>query len=193
MAFDGQGGRNLRVFFFYSMISFFSSSSKRSHELSCRVVEQEKELEKLKKALSIAEARIAVYERTDWKNKRQQTKHQHVEEEVGEQEGLTEIQGQLIWERVHAGAGDDTKGSSVTVAIRVRPFNERETNEEPCVSIKGDTINISTTQGHESSFSFQFEYCFNMEVDQERVFAEVGIKVISKVFTGYNSCLFACE
>ena len=174
-------------------MKFFSSSHKRSHELSRRVEEQEKELENLKKALSIAEARIAVYERTDSKNKRQQTKHQYVEEEVEQQKGLTEIQGQLIWERVHAGAGEDTKGSSVTVAIRVRPFNERETNEEPCVSIKGDTINISTTHGHESSFSFQFEYCFNMEVDQETVFTDIGIKIISKVFTGYNSCLFACE
>lgn len=104
-------------------------------------------------------------------------------------------------------------GDSVKVAVRVRPYNNRERQEgaELCVSMSGRTTKIwSKEQGIEKEFNFDYSYWshdgFIEEpgtglmkkaspssnyADQMTVFNDLGVEVLNNAWNGYHVCLFA--
>lgn len=102
--------------------------------------------------------------------------------------------------------------SSVKVAVRVRPFNDREKkmNAQLCISMEGKqtTIeNFDDPKGGRKTFSFDYSYwshdCFENDetgysrpltskyADQQRLYNEIGKEVLNNAYEGYNACLFA--
>ncbi|XP_069794035.1 kinesin-like protein KIF14 isoform X2 [Narcine bancroftii] len=98
--------------------------------------------------------------------------------------------------RIDCPNGED---SAVTVAVRVRPFSNREKNEnaQVVVSMKGrDTIVKHPDSNHIFSFTYDFSFWSFDEShpefsSQETVYNKVGLPLLEKAFDGYNTCLFA--
>ena len=101
---------------------------------------------------------------------------------------------------------------SVKVAVRVRPFNQREErlNSKLCVKMVGNqTILINPKTKKPRTFTFDYSYWshdgFKEDDDgilikaeeqgqfasQQQVFSDVGIEIIDNAWEGYHCCLFA--
>lgn len=98
---------------------------------------------------------------------------------------------------------------SVKVAVRVRPFNEREKSKncQLCVKMEGNQTFLIDEDGKERPFTYdysfwshdQFEndengYSFALGskyADQALVFDKLGQDVLNNAWEGYNCCLFA--
>lgn len=100
---------------------------------------------------------------------------------------------------------------SVKVAIRVRPFNQRELdlNCQLCVDMHGPTTLLKdlTDEAKDRSFTFDFSFWSHNEfaedengffvatsdkyADQRTVFDQVGREVLDNAWEGYHTCLFA--
>eukprot|EP00899_Mesostigma_viride_P015380 jgi/Mesvir1/23843/Mv10646-RA.2 len=93
----------------------------------------------------------------------------------------------------------DKHSENVRVAVRCRPFNEREKQLSSvcCLKMEGDTTIITHPQtGASKSFTFDYSYWSFDEKDphyasQETVFADVGADVLEAAWEGYNVSLFA--
>ncbi|KAI1301470.1 Kinesin-like protein [Halotydeus destructor] len=92
------------------------------------------------------------------------------------------------------------KMSSVKVAVRVRPFNNREVNfESKCIiAMNGQTTTILNPKMHDSGKSFTFDYSYwstdsadSHFADQVRVYKDIGEEMLLHAFEGYNVCIFA--
>eukprot|EP01059_Diplonema_ambulator_P034952 TRINITY_DN8085_c1_g2_i1.p1 TRINITY_DN8085_c1_g2~~TRINITY_DN8085_c1_g2_i1.p1 ORF type:complete len:1419 (+),score=540.66 TRINITY_DN8085_c1_g2_i1:66-4322(+) len=88
--------------------------------------------------------------------------------------------------------------SAVTVAVRCRPFNQRELDQgsENVISMEGNRTVITGGQGKSHSFTFDYSFWSHSKDDpqfasQEIVFDAIGGKIMESTFEGYNSCLFA--
>eukprot|EP01059_Diplonema_ambulator_P036751 TRINITY_DN9318_c0_g1_i1.p1 TRINITY_DN9318_c0_g1~~TRINITY_DN9318_c0_g1_i1.p1 ORF type:complete len:1644 (+),score=679.36 TRINITY_DN9318_c0_g1_i1:56-4933(+) len=90
---------------------------------------------------------------------------------------------------------------SVTVAVRVRPLNSRELSMNSKVIVKAETTHAALKLEHEGNkkpHDFCFDHIWN-SIDpsaedfasQETVYNDVGKKVLSAAFQGYNACIFA--
>lgn len=93
-------------------------------------------------------------------------------------------------------------GASVKVAVRVRPFNSRETSKESkcIIQMQGNStsiINPKNPKEAPKSFSFDHSYwshtspedpCF---ASQSRVYNDIGKEMLLHAFEGYNVCIFA--
>lgn len=100
---------------------------------------------------------------------------------------------------------------SVKVAVRVRPFNQREKDMGAvlCVKMVGQTTSLIDSKSG-SNRDFAFDYSFwshdgylEMEngylandggseyADQRHVYEQLGIEVLNNAWEGYNCCLFA--
>ena len=97
-------------------------------------------------------------------------------------------------------------GDSVKVAVRVRPFNDREKANSLISVIRMSTLrktvsvrNPDQKEGGTSTYPFDsvFWSMDGMDEDgkppaqQQDVYAEIGKPLIAHAFNGYNSCLFA--
>lgn len=89
---------------------------------------------------------------------------------------------------------------SVRVAVRCRPFNERERqlDTECVVAMQGNTTLVKHPFEGNDSRSFTFDHSFwshNPEDEhfatQEHVYSSLGSYLLQDVFDGYNACLFA--
>merc|ERR1712150_274077 len=88
---------------------------------------------------------------------------------------------------------------NVKVAVRVRPFNEREVDAKarPCVYMSGKTVAVVNKQGKNKSFTY--DYCYwslsrsgpNDYADQDTIFEDLGTNFVNHAFDGYNSSVFA--
>ncbi|NXP69209.1 KIF14 protein, partial [Chloropsis cyanopogon] len=99
-------------------------------------------------------------------------------------------------------AGEDVfkvKNSKVTVAVRVRPFSNREKTENslPVISMSGsETIvqNPSTNQVYSFSYDFSF-WSFDKRhpnfASQAMIYETLALPLLERAFEGYNACLFA--
>ncbi|XP_050833237.1 kinesin-like protein KIF14 [Serinus canaria] len=99
-------------------------------------------------------------------------------------------------------AGEDVfkvKNSKVIVAVRVRPFSNREKTENsfPVVSMSGsETIvqNPSTNQIYSFSYDFSF-WSFDKShsnfASQAMIYKTLALPLLERAFEGYNACLFA--
>lgn len=93
-------------------------------------------------------------------------------------------------------------GASVKVAVRVRPFNSRETSKESkcIIQMQGNSTSIVNPKNPKEapkSFSFDYSYwshtspedpCF---ASQSRVYNDIGKEMLLHAFEGYNVCIFA--
>ncbi|OQR83118.1 kinesin-like protein [Achlya hypogyna] len=93
-------------------------------------------------------------------------------------------------------------GDNVQVAVRVRPFNEREKsmNSTSCIRMVKETQQTIITDpesGVDKSFTFDFSYdSFSPPDDpqfasQDVVWNDLGIKVLEHAWMGFNVSLFA--
>ncbi|XP_068055724.1 kinesin-like protein KIF14 isoform X1 [Anomalospiza imberbis] len=91
------------------------------------------------------------------------------------------------------------KNSKVIVAVRVRPFSNREKTENsfPVISMSGsETIvqNPSTNQVYSFSYDFSF-WSFDKGhpnfASQAKIYETLALPLLERAFEGYNACLFA--
>lgn len=98
--------------------------------------------------------------------------------------------------------------ASVKVAVRVRPFNQRE-NDLHCaciVEVEGKKTRLNNNKaalgdGSENrergkDFTFDYSYWSHKEEDrhfapQVQIYEDLGTDVVSNVLQGYNACVFA--
>ncbi|XP_065339013.1 kinesin-like protein unc-104 isoform X5 [Cloeon dipterum] len=95
--------------------------------------------------------------------------------------------------------------SSVKVAVRVRPFNNREVSREcTCIiEMSGNTTTICNPKlppgSKEAIKSFNFDYSYWSHTDeadpefcgQDVVYSDIGEEMLQHAFEGYNVCIFA--
>ncbi|KAG1961169.1 kinesin-like protein KIF1B [Pimephales promelas] len=91
---------------------------------------------------------------------------------------------------------------SVKVAVRVRPFNSRETNKESkcIIQMQGNStiiLNPKNPKEAPKSFSFDYSYWSHTSPDdpsfasQSLVYNDIGKEMLQHAFEGYNVCIFA--
>lgn len=98
---------------------------------------------------------------------------------------------------------------SVKVAVRVRPFNPRESalNCKLCVEMEGNTTIIEDDEGKTRPFTFDYSFWSHDDfhtdekgifipdspkyADQQAVYETVGQEVLKNAWDGYHCCLFA--
>uniref|UniRef100_A0A671TB99 plus-end-directed kinesin ATPase n=1 Tax=Sinocyclocheilus anshuiensis TaxID=1608454 RepID=A0A671TB99_9TELE len=93
-------------------------------------------------------------------------------------------------------------GASVKVAVRVRPFNSRETSKESkcIIQMQGNSTTILNPKNPKEppkSFSFDYSYWSHTSPDdpcfasQSLVYNDIGEEMLQHAFEGYNVCIFA--
>ncbi|NWU80623.1 KIF14 protein, partial [Onychorhynchus coronatus] len=97
--------------------------------------------------------------------------------------------------------GDDfkVKNSRVIVAVRVRPFSNREKTENslPVISMSGSETTVqnpSTNQVYTFSYDFSFwsfDKCHPNFASQAVIYQALAVPLLERAFEGYNACLFA--
>lgn len=89
--------------------------------------------------------------------------------------------------------------SSVKVAVRVRPFNNREMElKSKCVIDMSEKTTFITNSANQT-YKFEYDYsyssfdCANRSkfASQERVYMDIGAEMLEHAFDGYNVCIFA--
>ena len=100
---------------------------------------------------------------------------------------------------------------SVKVAVRVRPFNEREMGRNPkcCIKMNGPQTIIVDQEGKERPFTFDYSFQSHDDfyvdengvskpsspdstyADQSYVYDVLGKQVLDNAWAGYHCCLFA--
>ncbi|CAH1788618.1 unnamed protein product [Owenia fusiformis] len=98
---------------------------------------------------------------------------------------------------------------NIKVAVRVRPFNEREKTMKSklCLQMVGNTTTITDEKGGTKNFTFDYSYWSHegfksnadgyleptdsKYADQKKVFADLGQGVLDNAWGGYNCSLFA--
>ncbi|NWX51844.1 KIF14 protein, partial [Steatornis caripensis] len=89
--------------------------------------------------------------------------------------------------------------SKVVVAVRVRPFSNREKNENslPVISMSGSETavrNPATNQLYSFSYDFSFwsfDKCHPNFASQAMIYKTLAVPLLERAFEGYNTCLFA--
>ncbi|XP_076846532.1 kinesin-like protein KIF1A isoform X5 [Brachyhypopomus gauderio] len=92
-------------------------------------------------------------------------------------------------------------GASVKVAVRVRPFNSRETGKESkcIIQMSGNTTTIINPKVPKETKSFSFDYSYWSHTSpedinyasQKQVYMDIGEEMLLHAFEGYNVCIFA--
>uniref|UniRef100_A0A7M4FLX5 Kinesin-like protein KIF14 n=1 Tax=Crocodylus porosus TaxID=8502 RepID=A0A7M4FLX5_CROPO len=91
------------------------------------------------------------------------------------------------------------ENSKVTVAVRVRPFSNREKNEISfqVVSMNGPETAVQhpdTKQTYSFIYDFSFwsfDKCHPHFASQEIIYKTLAVPLLERAFEGYNTCLFA--
>ncbi len=88
---------------------------------------------------------------------------------------------------------DKGKSECVKVAIRVRPMNkhEEEQNSELCVEVNKDNNTVSIFKKTGNPKTFQFDYVFPMDCNQREIYDTVAFPIVDSIFQGYNGTIFA--
>ncbi|XP_041368927.1 kinesin-like protein KIF14 isoform X3 [Gigantopelta aegis] len=94
---------------------------------------------------------------------------------------------------------DDDDCTSVMVAVRVRPPNQRELSDPSIhnvVSMCGNETTVTTDSGsaHRFTYDFSFWSCDKVHgefASQSYVYNQLAKPLLAKAFEGYNTCLFA--
>ncbi|NXD78105.1 KIF14 protein, partial [Halcyon senegalensis] len=96
---------------------------------------------------------------------------------------------------------DDFKveNSRVIVAVRVRPFSNREKIESslPVISMSGSETTVrnpTTNQVYSFSYDFSFwsfDKCHSNFASQAMIYKTLAVPLLERAFEGFNTCLFA--
>nr|XP_033772563.1 kinesin-like protein KIF14 [Geotrypetes seraphini]XP_033772564.1 kinesin-like protein KIF14 [Geotrypetes seraphini]XP_033772565.1 kinesin-like protein KIF14 [Geotrypetes seraphini] len=92
-----------------------------------------------------------------------------------------------------------SENSVVTVAVRIRPFSNRERSENAyqVVFVNGQEIIVQhpeTNQAHNFVYDFSFwsfDKSHSNYASQETVYEKLAVPLLERAFEGYNTCLFA--
>lgn len=77
--------------------------------------------------------------------------------------------------------------TNVRVAVRCRPFNDREKrmpDNVQCLNMSNGQLLITGPTGEEHSFGF--DYMFGENSTQVQVWESLGAPILEKAFSGYN-------
>ena len=78
---------------------------------------------------------------------------------------------------------------NITCYVRCRPLNSRELEiNANCIEISKDKTSI-TLKNNEHNYIY--DKIFPAETDQETIFKEIGLPLLKKFLSGYNSTIFA--
>lgn len=80
--------------------------------------------------------------------------------------------------------------ANVKVAVRVRPFNKRETKTSSVVSVKKCNIAITDINKNKSE-THSYDYAYDVNTDQSIIYEQIGKEIVNNAFNGYNTCIFA--
>ncbi|XP_059678048.1 kinesin-like protein KIF14 [Gavia stellata] len=91
------------------------------------------------------------------------------------------------------------QNSKVIVAVRVRPFSNREKDENslPVISMSGSETAVrhpATNQVYSFSYDFSFwsfDNCHPNFASQAMIYKTLAVPLLERAFEGYNACLFA--
>ena len=85
------------------------------------------------------------------------------------------------------------KSECVKVAIRVRPMNKHEIEQNSKLCVQVDTANstVSVISDKNESKTFPFDYVYPMETTQREVYDQVAFPIVDSIFQGYNGTVFA--
>ena len=85
------------------------------------------------------------------------------------------------------------KSECVKVAIRVRPMNKHEIEQNSRLCVQVDTANstVSVISDKNESKTFPFDYVYPMETTQREVYDQVAFPIVDSIFQGYNGTVFA--
>ncbi|CAD8103013.1 unnamed protein product [Paramecium primaurelia] len=82
----------------------------------------------------------------------------------------------------------------VKVVVRVRPFNQREkeNNSKPCVNVdeKQNVVELLKPVDNESK-QFSYDYVFGMNAKQSYIYEKTAFNLVESVIDGYNGTIFA--
>eukprot|EP00930_Biecheleria_cincta_P052986 TRINITY_DN3829_c0_g1_i1.p1 TRINITY_DN3829_c0_g1~~TRINITY_DN3829_c0_g1_i1.p1 ORF type:complete len:1300 (+),score=334.38 TRINITY_DN3829_c0_g1_i1:26-3901(+) len=86
----------------------------------------------------------------------------------------------------------DCSNTTVRVAVRVRPFSEKEIREggTECLEVSKDGTVILHADGSPPA-PFAFDHVFGQDSTQVEVFDTLGMPLLDKAFEGYNATVFA--
>ena len=89
--------------------------------------------------------------------------------------------------------GKSGKSECVKVAIRVRPMNKREKEENSvlCVEVDSNNSTVTLTSSKGNRKTFQFDYAFSMDSTQREIYDQVAFPIVDSIFQGYNGTVFA--
>ncbi len=82
------------------------------------------------------------------------------------------------------------EAAQVRVMVRVRPFDNRESNTDKAVEVDRTHITIKNPENREKKV-FEFDSAFDVNCQQNEVFDVIGEKVLLDAYKGYNTCVFA--
>ena len=83
------------------------------------------------------------------------------------------------------------KSECVKVAIRVRPMNKHEKEQNSTLCVDVDTANNTVSVSKTDTKTFQFDYVYPMETTQRQIYDEVAFPIVDSIFQGYNGTIFA--
>jgi len=85
------------------------------------------------------------------------------------------------------------KCECVKVAIRVRPMNKHEKEQNSKICVEVDTINntVSVLPSKGTTKTFQFDYVYPMDTTQRDIYDQVAFPIVDSIFQGYNGTVFA--
>ena len=85
------------------------------------------------------------------------------------------------------------KSECVKVAIRVRPMNkhEKEQNSKLCVTVDTANNTVSVISDRNEAKTFPFDYVYPMETTQREVYDQAAFPIVDSIFQGYNGTVFA--
>ncbi|RLN02299.1 hypothetical protein BBJ28_00003985 [Nothophytophthora sp. Chile5] len=89
---------------------------------------------------------------------------------------------------------DEKEAENIRVAVRCRPFNERETREQAvsCFTCAPDgTAVLTNVENPGEKHEFGFDFVYGSDSKQEQVFADIGVPLLDRAFGGYNGTIFA--
>ena len=88
--------------------------------------------------------------------------------------------------------------SKITVAVRVRPQNERERSidRSEVISVQSGRVTVSRPSDEDSK-SFTFDVAYSSHegersyATQGRIYSDIGKPILEEALRGINQCLFA--
>lgn len=85
------------------------------------------------------------------------------------------------------------KSESVKVAVRVRPMNKKERDEQSVICVEVDSASnaVSIAKPKSEMRTFQFDYVYPISSTQKEIYDQVAFPIVESIFQGYNGTIFA--